>query len=240
MKRFKKIIKISIITISIVLIVGVIAFLRLNHTAKDEMFDHLENDYVETSDYFMIDVDEYIATLVYYPGGLVSAEAYLLQADLLAREGIRVIIPKMPLNLAILDRYVFTEIHQDDGKPWILAGHSLGGASAAYVAQEHSSLLKGLIFLAAYPPSSVDLSTSDIPVLSIVASEDGVIDWERFEVTKSLLPPDTQYVEIEGGNHAQFGFYGPQRGDFEATITTIKQHEQQTALMIDFIHSIID
>ena len=42
----------------------------------------------------------------------------------------------------------------------------------------------------------------------------------------------TQNVyEIQGGNHAQFGNYGPQKGDLPATITAEKQQEQ-TALAI--------
>ena len=37
--------------------------------------------------------------------------------------------------------------------------------------------------------------------------------------------------EIQGGNHAQFGNYGPQKGDLPATITAEEQQEQ-TALVI--------
>ena len=33
------------------------------------------------------------------------------------------------------------------------------------------------------------------------------------------LPADAQFVVIEGGNHSQFGNYGLQPGDNEATIT---------------------
>ena len=33
-------------------------------------------------------------------------------------------------------------------------------------------------------------------------------------------------VEIQGGNHAQFGNYGPQKGDLPATISAEKQQEQ--------------
>ena len=43
---------------------------------------------------------------------------------------------------------------------------------------------------------------------------------------RALLPADTTYVAIEGGNHAGFGRYGPQAGDNEATITPEAQQAQ--------------
>ena len=36
---------------------------------------------------------------------------------------------------------------------------------------------------------------------------------------------NTDFVSIDGGNHAQFGDYGPQRGDGEATISLQMQLE---------------
>ena len=41
-----------------------------------------------------------------------------------------------------------------------------------------------------------------------------------------ILPSDTIRVEIAGGNHAQFGWYGNQPGDNEATIRREIQQEQ--------------
>jgi hypothetical protein len=40
-----------------------------------------------------------------------------------------------------------------------------------------------------------------------------------------LLPPSTVRVEIAGGNHAQFGWYGDQDGDKPATITRETQQD---------------
>ena len=39
-------------------------------------------------------------------------------------------------------------------------------------------------------------------------------------------PETTAWVAIEGGNHAQFGWYGPQRGDNPASISREAQQEQ--------------
>jgi hypothetical protein len=39
------------------------------------------------------------------------------------------------------------------------------------------------------------------------------------------LPSSTVRVEIDGGNHAQFGWYGTQSGDNKATISHNEQQE---------------
>lgn len=42
-------------------------------------------------------------------------------------------------------------------------------------------------------------------------------------------------VEIPGGNHAQFGNYGPQKGDLPATISAEEQQAQAVAAIGDFL-----
>jgi len=51
---------------------------------------------------------------------------------------------------------------------------------------------------------------------------------QHLQVTKwtKLLPKDAIRVEIAGGNHAQFGWYGSQPGDNEAIISRELQQEQ--------------
>ncbi len=41
----------------------------------------------------------------------------------------------------------------------------------------------------------------------------------------------------EGGNHAQFGNYGPQKGDSPATITAAEQQEQTVEAVSAFLAS---
>lgn len=42
-------------------------------------------------------------------------------------------------------------------------------------------------------------------------------------------------VEIQGGNHAQFGNYGPQKGDAPAAISAEEQQAQTVEDVADFI-----
>ena len=42
-------------------------------------------------------------------------------------------------------------------------------------------------------------------------------------------------MEIEGGNHAQFGNYGPQKGDLPATISAQDQQAQTVEAIANFL-----
>ena len=69
----------------------------------------------------------------------------------------------------------------------------------------------------------------DLQVTSIFGTLDGLATPAEIEASKALVPPAATFVPIEGGNHAQFGWYGPQQGDNEATITREEQQEQVIA-----------
>jgi hypothetical protein len=167
-----------------------------------------------------------IANIVIYPGGFVEFDAYGQLGYLLSIEGFNVYIVQMPLNLAILGVSRFEIIYNQFPSllPWFIGGHSLGGASASIYVKDHIDQIEGLFFLGAYPANSSDLSQSDLKVLSITASFDLILNLENFENTKILLPSHTIYIDIDGGNHSYFGFYGMQKKDGVATITREQQH----------------
>ena len=98
-----------------------------------------------------------------------------------------------------------------------MAGHSLGGSTAASYLGKHTDEYDGLILLAAY--STADLSDSDLKVLSVYGSNDGVLSMEKYEENKSNLPDDFSEVVIDGGCHSYFGCYGAQDGDGSPTIS---------------------
>ena len=76
-----------------------------------------------------------------------------------------------------------------------------------------------------------------IPVLAVYGSEDGVLNLEKYEQTvrQGHVPADYNEKIIEGGNHAQFGDYGEQKGDGKANITA----EKQQALTAEAISSFV-
>jgi hypothetical protein len=169
--------------------------------------------------------------LIFYPGGKVPPEAYAPFARDIAGAGYRVVIVPMPLNLAVLgiERARDVMAAYPDIQHWAIAGHSLGGSMAARFAHDHPDLIDGLALWAAYPEDSKDLSGSDLVAASIYGTLDGLAAVDEIERSRALLPPDTLYVPIEGGNHAQFGWYGDQAGDNPATISPEDQQAQTVA-----------
>ncbi len=156
--------------------------------------------------------------LVYYPGALVDPAAYLQTlAPIAAEEDVHIIIPKMPLDLAITDVNRADRIQSDYSMidTWVVGGHSLGGAAACRYVE--SSETDGLLLHGSY--CDVDISEQPISVLSVLGTEDQIINQEAEQTGRTLLPPDATIVEIEGMTHAQFGSYGTQRGDGTAAIT---------------------
>jgi dienelactone hydrolase len=175
--------------------------------------------------------------VAFYPGGLVDERAYAPLLRRVALGGVTAVLVPMPADLAVL-----APRKGDDAVdalpelgPWIAAGHSLGGAMAATWADARRDDVAGLALLAAYPAAGRDLSDAPFPALSITASEDGVLDRDRWEERRALLPDDTAYLEIGGGNHAGFGAYGPQRGDGEASLPALLQWDQTAAALAAWV-----
>lgn len=162
---------------------------------------------------------------IFYPGGKVAPEAYIPLASKIANNGYKVIIVPMPFNLAVLDGNKGEEVIKayPEIKTWVVGGHSLGGVMAADFAYKHLNEVKGLVMFAAYPQDKDNLSHSNIKVLSIYGTEDGCADIDKIQGAKTILPKTSEFKAIEGGNHAQFGNYGFQKGDKEAKISTAEQ-----------------
>jgi hypothetical protein len=238
-KKLFTILKFIGIILFVVFLGGFIYLNMATYDPMEEANNLLSDERVEVyKDYYVINPEgEAVASLVYYQGGLVETGSYLPFAMKLADEGVRVYLLKMPFNLAILNQDAFLTVKSEleIDAPVLIAGHSLGGASASLFLDGQDDLINGLIFLASYPPSSVDLSSASYQVLSITASRDGVLDLVTFEEGKALLPSNTLYEEIFGGNHAQFGDYGVQNGDNTATISRDDQQDQIVALIMSFI-----
>lgn len=163
--------------------------------------------------------------VILYPGGRVDHLSYAPLARELAERGYLVAVCRMPLNLAVFapDRARDVMERYPEILVWGIGGHSLGGAMAASFVASNPDDAEALILLAAYPAGDTDISETGLPVVSLVGTRDGVLSQERFDDGVGLLPEDTRYVPIEGGNHAQFGDYGPQPGDQVASIPADEQ-----------------
>jgi dienelactone hydrolase len=165
---------------------------------------------------------------IIYPGGRVDPRSYAPMARALAEQGHLIIITPMPLNLAVFnpDAAVAVIAANPEIDFWLVGGHSLGGAMAANFTRRNPGLVVGLFLWAAYPSSNDDLSGLDLNVVSIYGTLDGLATGDKIDASRPLLPADTTWAAIEGGNHAQFGWYGDQPGDNTATISREEQQNQ--------------
>jgi pimeloyl-ACP methyl ester carboxylesterase len=191
---------------------------------------------------------------MFYPGGLADPHAYLPWLADLAAAGVPVIVAKAPGNLAVLapDAGLALRALLPGASGWVIGGHSLGGAMAAWSAHDNPDVWKGIVFLAAYPPDTKSLSAWPHPVLSLSASNDGLATPAEINATLPLLPPQHQQLtalgqpynvttggyavlhQIAGGVHAQFGSYGAQAGDGTPTISAADQHAEMVSFVVEF------
>lgn len=168
-----------------------------------------------------------VTGLVFYPGGRVDPRSYAPYARAIAETGYLVVIVPMPLNLAVFNLNAADAViaAYPDVTTWAVGGHSLGGAMAARYVFEHPQY--GLTLWASYP--DLDMSSYvDTPMQSIYGTLDGLATVVMIDESRQRMPPSAQFVVLEGGNHAQFGWYGSQAGDMPATMP----HEEQQRLVV--------
>ena len=212
------------------------AFLASDYRAQPAAAESLISDEAVTVSRidrgFFFDGPGEEAALVFYPGARVEESAYAPLMRTLAANGLDCFLVKMPLRMAVLGMDAAEEIRAAyDYGTWLLAGHSLGGAVAANLAAEAD--FDALVLLAAYPTHPLP---EGLRLLSICGSEDGCLNRERYAEGRGFWPADAAELLIPGGNHAQFGCYGPQRGDGEATISP----EQQQRLTAEAILALVN
>ncbi len=163
--------------------------------------------------------------VVFYPGAKVEAEAYLPLLDQIRQTGVSCILVHMPFHMAIFDANAAEEVFGQfpQIEHWYMAGHSMGGAMASQFASQHPEEIDGLILMGAY----IYGDYPDEKTLTVYGSLNQSVE-DNIDYTENI-------VEIEGGNHAQFGNYGPQKGDLPATISAEEQQRQTVEAITRFL-----
>lgn len=215
----------------LILVFAVVCLWYINDYYKSDviMQQYFQDDSIvemEENDYGLyMDGPGDESALIFYPGAKVEYTAYVPLLYQLAEKGVDVFLIKMPCNLAFLGQNKAEDVMRKyEYEKWYLGGHSLGGAMAAFYAAKHPDDLNGIIFLAAY--STKDLHEEDFSVVSLYGSEDGVLNMDKIEESRAYMPINYTEICIEGGNHAQFGNYGVQKGDGVASISREEQQNQ--------------
>ena len=175
---------------------------------------------------------------ILYPGGRVDYRAYAPLAREIAAHGYLVVVPPMPLNLALLNVNAAAQVMQTfpEIKHWAVGGHSLGGVAASMYANNHRDKIHGIVFYAAYPAGN--MSAYPGSVTSIFGTNDGLATPAKIAESKPNLPPQTLYVPIDGGNHSQFGWYGLQANDNPAAISRDEQQAQIVDATVNMLQTL--
>ncbi|MFI3229143.1 MAG: alpha/beta hydrolase [Bacillota bacterium] len=230
MKKGKKIAIISLIvvvTLVLVCFAGVGIYASDYRTLDENFYYVLEDAGVTQYDdmvHFEADSD---VGLVFYQGGRVDYLAYAPLMQKLQQAGINVFLVDTAYNMACFGINKASAIMEEYTAitNWYVGGHSLGGVMANVFASNHSDEINGLVMLGIYLSSDYDVENT----ITIYGSND-------LRVGDSVTYTTNVHV-IEGGNHAQFGNYGPNDGDGVATITTEEQQNITVELVSAFMNT---
>lgn len=235
LKRILKIFSISILSVFLLLIGVLFIYTRGSYKALDDMNQAIDdlnlNEITVVNDFDQISyfVDNPLKNIIIIPGGKVKPESYQYLAVSLALKGYDVTIAKTLFNLAILTPNYATRFIKS-GIENVVIGHSLGGTVGSIISSGDVRVTD-MVFLASYPIQSV----VDKRVLLLTAANDLVLDMGSLVKSSSLLPDDAVSFDIEGGNHAGFGWYGIQKDDGQATISIKEQQDIIINQIIEFI-----
>lgn len=233
--KILKVMFIFSISLLLIMILGLFIYTRDSYKPLTQMYDEIELldiggiDIIDDFDQISYVVNQPKKNIIIVPGGKVKPESYQYLAVQLALSGYHVTIVKTVFNLAILTPNYGARFLKD-GIDNVVIGHSLGGTVASMFSHNNERVNE-IVFLASYPISDL----SDKRVLIITGEFDTVLDNNSLIESEKLLPDDYVLFEIPGGNHAQFGWYGPQKGDGVSEITTKSQQDIIISQIINFI-----
>ena len=175
---------------------------------------------------------------VFVPGGRVDYRVYSPALHQIAAHGYFVAVVKVRINLAFFDINAPDRVisQYPNIQHWAIGGHSLGGVAASSYVSKHLDNIEGLVIWASYP-GDTSLKNTNIKAMTIYGTNNMEGD-TQLNLSRTRLPDSAQFITIEGGNHAQFGSYGPQAGDRAADISAEEQWAQAVAATVQFLESL--
>ena len=208
------------------------SYYRADETAKAALQGNETVSVTEIDGGYFFDGPGSRQALIFYPGAKVECEAYAPLMLTLTERGFDCFLVDVPLNFALLGEDLaekFLSAYRYES--WLTAGHSMGGIVAADYAQKHPENIDGVVLLASYTTTALN---DTLKLCSIYGSEDGCLERKVYADNQSHWPEGSAELVIEGGNHAQFGSYGAQKGDGIAAVSAMEQWELTAAAIGDF------
>lgn len=176
--------------------------------------------------------------VIFFQGGMTDPKAYAPLCRQLAENGYTTYLIKADWRLPRYDYQKILTLFNVHQQRFVVAGHSQGGLTAAQIVYENPGAFKGLILLGTSHPRDFDLSDHDIPVMKIYAEHDGLASVDEVMQNKPMLPVQTEWVYLKGGNHSQFGYLGNLLMDDNATISLEEQQRIALDNMVQFLDKV--
>lgn len=246
LKLLRKILLIFVVVTLIAIAYWRYDFPDREHRVTPEALAALESDArvtVTENDWIVFSPSDASPTkgLIFYPGGECDERGYAEPLRAIAARGFLVVLVPMPWQLAVFAPNrandviaAFPEI-----KTWAIGGHSLGGSMAANYAANHQDMIKGLLLWDAYSPN--DLTASTLKVRMVHRADTSGKPPEDYTNKLPLLPAQTEYVPLIGGQHLNFGRFiaGRLYRDAEpAELDPDEQRAQAAAASADFMQAL--
>lgn len=112
-----------------------------------------------------------------------------------------------------------------------------GWLVASALAARRPPTLAGLVLIGTSHPRDVDLSGLDVPVTKLAGTRDGLATPDEVNGNASLLPPQTRWIWVHGGNHSQFGWYGFQPMDRLPRVSAAEQRSAMIEGVLDLLRA---
>ena len=234
------------ITVPLVFIIvsnlcGFIGYFLVYYHATNEVKEYLkDSDKVKVKseiNYYQFDnVAQDEKAIIFYGGAKVEEKSYAPMLNKLAETGIDVYLVKMPLRFPLFAPDKADSVYKkavSNYQEVYLMGHSLGGVCVAMDLTKTTLDYKGIILIASYSNKPID---NKYKALSIYGSEDTVMNKKEYDKNAHNFPSGYTTKVIEGGNHANYGYYGKQAADGEAKITREQQIDITVSCVADFIN----
>lgn len=155
----------------------------------------------------------------------MEGAAYLPLLDQLRQTGVTCILVEMPFHMAIFDPDAALDVIPQfpEIRHWYIAGHSMGGAMASSLPPATRTRWTGSF---CWEPISTATIRRRTPSPSMAPSTRA---WRIKSTTPKTL------WRSKAANHAQFGNYGPQKGDLPAGISAEEQQRQTVEAIQSFL-----
>lgn len=155
--------------------------------------------------------------IVIMHGALIKPQSYAQSAAWFAQQGYTVLLPYGPgrMSIAAIDGMAerLAALAIDE---WYFIGHSMGGMASLETIRTHELNVNAVALWATAMPT--DFSEMQLPIMFIWGTQDDLLPEKRFELGRANLPPDVEYIILEGANHRNFAMYTHQFFDGDATI----------------------